>query len=91
MREAKSGGDEAETPAESPDRRSRPTAVVLWAHPDPDWQAEQRERWKESVLRLTRLLGDNGIDADVHLFHGHEPTDWARFGPRAMNRVIGCW
>jgi hypothetical protein len=84
MREAKSGGDEADAPAESPDGPNRPTAAVLWAHSDPDWQAEQRERWKESVLRLTRLLLDNGIDADVDLFHGHEPTDWARFGPRAI-------
>jgi hypothetical protein len=84
MREAKSGGDEAEAPAESPEGPNRPTAAVLWAHSDPDWQAEQRERWKESVLRLTRLLLDNGIDADVDLFHGHEPTDWARFGPRAI-------
>lgn len=84
MHEAKSGGDEAETPAEGTDEPNLPTAAVLWAHSDPDWQAEQREHWKESILRLTRLLRDNGIDADLDLFHGHEPTDWARFGPRAI-------
>jgi hypothetical protein len=84
MRETKSGGGEAETPAESTDGPSRPTAAVLWAHSDPDWQAEQRERWKQSVLRLTYLLRDNGVDADVDLFHGHEPIDWARWGPRAV-------
>jgi hypothetical protein len=84
MHEARSGGDEAETPTEGTDELNLPTAAVLWAHSDPDWQAEQREHWKESVSRLTRLLRDNGIDADVDLFHGHEPTDWARFGSRAI-------
>jgi hypothetical protein len=84
MDEAKSGGGEAETPAENTDGPNPPTAVVLWAHSDPDWEAEQREHWKQSVLLLTKLLRDNGIDADVDLFHGHEPTDWARFGPRAI-------
>ena len=84
-----SGGGEAETPAESTDGSSPPTAVVLWAHSDSDGQAEQREGWQQSVIRLTYLLVENGIDADVDLFHTHEPTDWARFGPRAI--VASDW
>jgi hypothetical protein len=33
---------------------------------------------------LAILLRENGVDADVDLFHSHEPTDWSRFGPKAI-------
>lgn len=69
------------TGAASENGGSPPSAIVLWAHSDPAWNAEQRADWRESVLKLTHLLLENGIDADVDLFHGHETTDWSRFGP----------
>ena len=61
-----------------------PTAIVLWAHTDPAWNDEERADWRDSVLTLTHLLRKNGIDADVDLFHDHEPTDWSRFGPKRI-------
>lgn len=58
-----------------------PSAIVLWTHSDPAWSAEERAEWRDSVLKLTHLLRENGIAADLDLFHSHETTDWARFGP----------
>jgi hypothetical protein len=61
-----------------------PTAVVLWAHSDPAWDADQKTEWRDSVLSFTHLLREYGIDAELDLFQGHKPIDWARFGPRAI-------
>jgi hypothetical protein len=58
--------------------------VVIWAHSDPGWSPDQARRWEETVLGFTHLLRGSGIDADLDLFHGHLPTDWARFGPSAI-------
>jgi hypothetical protein len=64
-----------------------PSAIVLWAHSDATWSAEQRANWRDSVLKLTHLLLENGIDADVDLFHGHETVDWSRFGPSRIKSL----
>jgi hypothetical protein len=69
---------------ESVQSARRPTAVVLWAHGDPEWQAHEEEDWQNTVLAFTHLLCAGAIDADLDLFHGHTATDWARFGPRAI-------
>jgi len=61
-----------------------PTAVVLWAHGSADWRAAEEEAWKKTVLAFTELLRAGGIEADLDLFHGHSPTDWSRFGPKAI-------
>lgn len=61
-----------------------PTAVVLWAHGDPEWGPDDEELWRNTVLAFTHLLRGWGIDVDLDLFHGHTATDWARFGPKAI-------
>jgi hypothetical protein len=61
-----------------------PTVAVLWAHDNPLWSGEQRQAWQATVLELVTVLRKCGVDADVDLFHGSEPTDWARFGPAAI-------
>lgn len=61
-----------------------PTVVVLWAHGDPEWDADDEEVWQSTVLAFAHLLLDGAIDADLDLFHRHTGTDWARFGPRAI-------
>jgi hypothetical protein len=71
----------ASTGVASEDSDRTPSAIVLWAHGDAAWSGEQRADWRDSVLKLTHRLLENGINADIDLFHGHETTDWSRFGP----------
>ena len=42
--------------------------------------------WQDQVLDLVVALRGFGIDADVDLFHLHEPgVDWSRWGPARVN------
>ena len=61
-----------------------PTAVILWAHGDPAWTPDQAHQWSGTVLAFASLLRRLGIDADLDLFHSSDPTDWSRFGPKAV-------
>jgi hypothetical protein len=71
---------------QAPSRTSSnsPSAVVVWAHGDSEWDSTQKKAWEETVVSFTHLLRGSGIDADLDLFHGHLATDWARFGPAAI-------
>lgn len=40
--------------------------------------------WEGQVYAFATLLREMEIDADLDLFHSSEPTDWARFGQRAI-------
>jgi hypothetical protein len=60
-----------------PDPR-HPTAFVIWAHGD--------RTWEQTVYDFTVGLRGCGIDADVDLFHQHDPgVDFTTLGPRAIN------
>ncbi len=67
-----------------PNGEDHPTAVVIWAHDDPDWSADEKEAWEKTIVAFVQLLNVAGIDTDLDLYHGDEPTDWARFGPQAI-------
>lgn len=58
-----------------------PKALVSWAHIDPGWTPEQTQERQDAVLAVANALRDNGIDADLDLFHHNKTTDWTRFGP----------
>ncbi len=58
------------------------TLLVSWSHADPDWSAEQTAERKRAVLLLARVLRENGVDAELDLYHVHEAVDWTRWGPR---------
>lgn len=63
-----------------------PTALVSWAHRGEGWSDEDASEWTTQVVEFTAALRANGIDADLDLFHAHEPDiDWTRFGPRAVD------
>ena len=53
-------------------------AVVSWAHGGGDWQA--------TVAVFAYTLCELGIDADLDLFHLHDPAVvWTTYGPRAID------
>lgn len=63
----------------------RVTAFVSYAQGHPDWNSEQTETWKTTVLKFTALLCEMGIDAEVDQFHTHDAeVDWNRFGPQLI-------
>jgi hypothetical protein len=61
-----------------------PSAVVIWAHDDPEWSPSEKQTWQDTIVSFTHLLRGSKVDADLDLFHGHLATDWARFGPAAI-------
>lgn len=62
-----------------------PTAIVSYAHSDPQWDAEQKKERSQHVLRFVHAMRQYGIDADVDIFHQNE--DWTRWGPQ---RILSC-
>jgi hypothetical protein len=65
-----------------------PTVLVSWAHRNTDWDAGQSAAWQAAVETFAHLLRDNGIDAELDLWHVNDPgTDWTRWGP---NKVLSC-
>lgn len=67
------------------DKGLTPTAIVSYAHSDPQWDAEQTDERFQHALRFVHALRQHGIDADVDVFH--QNVDWTRWGPR---RVLEC-
>jgi len=66
--------------SDSPDEAAvdAPSAFVSWAHAD--------ESWQETVATFAFKLRELGIDADIDLFHLHDPDiDWTTYGPRAID------
>lgn len=56
---------------------SVPAAMICWAHGD--------ETWQGTVARFAFKLRELGVDADVDLFHLHDPNvDWTTYGPKAI-------
>jgi hypothetical protein len=50
---------------------------VSWAHDD--------EAWQSTVATFTFAARELGIDADIDLWHLHEPSmDWTTYGPHAV-------
>lgn len=74
------------------DDHASPTVFISWAHSHSSWTDKQAAAWQESVATLASTLRQSfGIDADIDLFHLHEPEDWTRFGQRGIvnnERVI---
>lgn len=62
-----------------------PTALISWAHRDPDWDDATAARRREDVLRLAQQLRANGIDCDLDAYHPNE--DWTRWGPGRVDSV----
>jgi hypothetical protein len=82
-----------EAPARLPDPQStnsvepeKPLKVfVSWAHSDEDWSADQSLAWERRIIAFTTILRSLGIDADVDLYHGTDPSiDWTRFGQSSV-------
>jgi hypothetical protein len=68
-----------------PSSRDSPTVFVSWAHGHSTWTPKRIRAWEESIATLSSTLRQSfGIDADVDLFHLHEPVDWTRFGQRGI-------
>lgn len=62
-----------------------PTVFISWAHSHSSWTKKQASAWQEGVATLASTLRQSfGIDADIDLFHLHEPVDWTRFGQRGI-------
>jgi SEFIR domain len=58
-------------------RRIAPKAFVSWAHDD--------EAWQSTVATFAFAARELGIDADIDLWHLHEPNmDWTTYGPQAI-------
>ena len=55
----------------------RPDVFVVWAHTSPGWDAVRTRAWRDTVHRFTELLHGIGADADIDLYHEHEPVDWS--------------
>lgn len=68
------------------------SVFISWAHQHQSWSKKQTRAWQESVATFASMLRQEfGIDADIDLFHLDEPTDWTRYGQRAVidsSRVI---
>ena len=62
-----------------------PAVFISWAHSHSTWTKKQSSAWQEGVATLASTLRQSfGIDADIDLFHLHEPVDWTRFGQRGV-------
>ena len=66
-----------ETPGSDPVPEPAVKVVVSWAHGEPDWQT--------TVALFAYTLCELGVDADVDLFHLHDPAVvWTTYGPGAI-------
>lgn len=60
---------------------STPTALVSWAHRDPDWSDSQAEDWITKAVQLATLLMANGVKTSLDLWNETDPQiDWTRWG-----------
>jgi len=69
----------------------RPEVFVVWAHTSPGWDAVRTQAWRDTVHRFTEMLHRIGADADIDLYHQHEPVDWSTFCLQRMedaDRVV---
>jgi hypothetical protein len=61
------------------------TALVSWAHRNPGWSDAEAEGWILSVVRFASLLCENGIDAELDLWHESDTRiDWTRWGQQQV-------
>lgn len=74
-------GDDRAVPTASP------TLLISWAHSDPGATEQEQEQRRDDVVRLAFVLRDNGVSADLDLFHLSEPVDWTRWGPSRVAEV----
>ncbi|WP_053731689.1 SEFIR domain-containing protein [Nocardia sp. NRRL S-836] len=68
-----------------------PQVFVVWAHTSPGWDVARVQGWRDTVHRFAQLLHRLGVDADLDLFHQHEPVDWSTFCLQRMedaDRVV---
>lgn len=67
---------------------ARPVTVfVSWAHRSEQSTDAEASAWTQMVVEFAGALRSQGVDADLDLFHAHEPDiDWTRFGPLAVER-----
>ncbi|ANZ36438.1 hypothetical protein BBK82_10560 [Lentzea guizhouensis] len=69
----------------------RQQVFVVWAHTSPGWDVVRTQAWRDTVHRFAQLLHSLGVDADLDLFHQHEPVDWSTFCLQRMedaDRVV---
>uniref|UniRef100_UPI003F496A2D SEFIR domain-containing protein n=1 Tax=Pseudarthrobacter oxydans TaxID=1671 RepID=UPI003F496A2D len=60
---------------------SAPTALVSWAHRDPDWSDHQAEDWITKAVQFANLLMANGVETSLDLWNETDPLiDWTRWG-----------
>lgn len=60
---------------------SAPTALVSWAHRDPNWSDHQAEGWITKVVQFATLLMSNGVETSLDLWNEIDPQiDWTRWG-----------
>lgn len=57
----------------------RPEVFVVWAHSSPEWDVVRTQAWRATVHTFAELLHQLGADADLDLYHQHEPVDWSTF------------
>jgi len=58
-----------------------PTALVSWAHRDPDWSDYQADDWITKAVAFASLLMANGVETSLDLWHETDPQiDWTRWG-----------
>lgn len=71
------------TAALTPGAPSR--VFISWAHSASHWSDSQTAAWAREVIEFTGKLRGFGLDAELDLFHTHEPeADWTRFGPQQV-------
>jgi hypothetical protein len=59
------------------------TVFISWAHRHADWDDARAAQWADTVHGFARLLRENGVDADIDLWHlSDTAVDWTRWGPR---------
>lgn len=69
----------------------RPEVFVVWAHTSPGWDAARTQAWRSTVHSFAGLLHRVGVNADIDLYHQHEPVDWSTFCLQRMedaDRVV---
>lgn len=60
---------------------SVPTALVSWAHRDPNWSDYEAEGWIGKAVQFATLLMSNGVETSFDLWNEIDPqVDWTRWG-----------
>lgn len=57
-----------------------PRVFISWAHRHSSWSDEQADRWETTLYAFAYAIEDQGIEAEIDLWHQHAPPDWSRWG-----------